>query len=254
MTEPYAMLAASYDQAGLGQRADILRHHLFDKIQMDGWLGRRVLDLGCGTGTTACWFGGNGFRVTGVDQSPEMLAIARQKAEAQGVMVDWRQDDIASMGIDDGYDLALALDVFNETRSIRELEAAIAITNRALSMGKLLVFDITTIQGFAEHWGNTTQVLFDDPASLMILVRSQYNYELVSNTRQYTIIRRDEAAWQRADEQHTLRAYALQAVGAILKRTGFKARDVLDSTLSTYDPRTDTYGRAIFIVEKVREL
>lgn len=254
MAEPYSTLAASYDQAGLGRRTDILRQQLFNKIQMEGWLGRRVLDLGCGTGASACWFGGNGFRVTGVDRSGAMLAVARQKAEAQGVVVNWHETDIASMAIDDGYDLVLALDVFNEMRGIRELEAAIGTANRALDKGKLLAFDITTIQGFVEEWGSTTRVLYDDPDSLLVMVRSQYNYELVSNARQYTILRKQDGAWQRTDEHHILRAYALQAVGAIVQRAGFKVQQVLDRSLAVYDPVKDQHGLAIFIAEKIKDL
>ncbi len=41
--------------------------------------GQRVLDAGCGTGRHAAWLAGQGARVVGVDESEEMLAIARRK-------------------------------------------------------------------------------------------------------------------------------------------------------------------------------
>ena len=40
----------------------------------------RVLDVACGTGYTACALRRKGFKVTGVDLSPEMLLLAAQKA------------------------------------------------------------------------------------------------------------------------------------------------------------------------------
>ena len=43
--------------------------------------GNSVLDLGCGTGQHAIRLAKRGFDVTGVDRSPEMLRIARVKAE-----------------------------------------------------------------------------------------------------------------------------------------------------------------------------
>jgi len=42
--------------------------------------GRRVLDVGCGTGTLAAWLAERAAaKVWGVDASPEMLAVARMK-------------------------------------------------------------------------------------------------------------------------------------------------------------------------------
>lgn len=42
--------------------------------------GAEVLDLGCGTGKLTVRLAARGFRVTGVDLSPEMLELARQRA------------------------------------------------------------------------------------------------------------------------------------------------------------------------------
>ena len=41
---------------------------------------RKMLDLGCGTGRHAVIFAGDGFDVTGVDQSEPMVARARDRA------------------------------------------------------------------------------------------------------------------------------------------------------------------------------
>jgi SAM-dependent methyltransferase len=49
----------------------------------------RVADLGCGTGTLSLLLADEGYDVTGVDVSPEMLARARRKAPG----VDFREGD-----------------------------------------------------------------------------------------------------------------------------------------------------------------
>lgn len=41
---------------------------------------RHVLDLGCGTGTIACYLAAEGYRVTATDLSEEMLTEAAGKA------------------------------------------------------------------------------------------------------------------------------------------------------------------------------
>jgi SAM-dependent methyltransferase len=47
--------------------------------------GRRLLDLGCGTGETSAWLALQGARVDAVDLSPGMIAVARGLAERLGV-------------------------------------------------------------------------------------------------------------------------------------------------------------------------
>ncbi|KAA5830508.1 class I SAM-dependent methyltransferase [Saccharopolyspora hirsuta] len=49
----------------------------------------RVLDSGCGTGFLARLLAAEGHRVTGQDVSAGMLAVAAERAEQQGLGVDW---------------------------------------------------------------------------------------------------------------------------------------------------------------------
>jgi ubiquinone/menaquinone biosynthesis C-methylase UbiE len=57
-----------------------LRDELYELVLRAGDLrGRRVLDVGCGTGTFAAWLSLHAARVWGVDPSAEMLAVARAK-------------------------------------------------------------------------------------------------------------------------------------------------------------------------------
>jgi 2-polyprenyl-3-methyl-5-hydroxy-6-metoxy-1,4-benzoquinol methylase len=52
-------------------------------------LGGPILDLACGTGTMAIRFAQQGYQVTGVDIVAEMIELARQKAAAQNLSVEW---------------------------------------------------------------------------------------------------------------------------------------------------------------------
>ena len=67
--------------------------------------GSTLLDAGCGTGQFAVAFAALGCRVTGVDLAPEMLARARRHAAEQGVVVDFREGDLAHLpDADDAFD------------------------------------------------------------------------------------------------------------------------------------------------------
>jgi ubiquinone/menaquinone biosynthesis C-methylase UbiE len=47
--------------------------------------GQPVLDVGCGTGRIVLDYCADGIDTDGVDNSPEMLAICREKAQQRGV-------------------------------------------------------------------------------------------------------------------------------------------------------------------------
>ncbi len=55
--------------------------------------GSRILDMGCGIGRHSIELAKRGFKVTGVDLSPGMLAEGRRSAEQAGVEVDFVQAD-----------------------------------------------------------------------------------------------------------------------------------------------------------------
>src|SRR5262249_10063328 len=63
----------------------------------------RLIDLGCGTGRLLVSLAARGDRVLGVDLSPEMLAVARDKARAGGVEVDLLRANLVHLeGLADG--------------------------------------------------------------------------------------------------------------------------------------------------------
>jgi 2-polyprenyl-3-methyl-5-hydroxy-6-metoxy-1,4-benzoquinol methylase len=65
----------------------------------------RALDLGTGPGTQAIQLARRGFDVTATDISAEAIRLAREKAEAQELMIAWQQDDILSSRLTGPFDL-----------------------------------------------------------------------------------------------------------------------------------------------------
>lgn len=60
-----------------------------------------AVDLGCGAGNYAVWLATRGFRVTGIDLSPNALALARRRAEEEQVVCRWVASDLATPIRDD---------------------------------------------------------------------------------------------------------------------------------------------------------
>jgi SAM-dependent methyltransferase len=76
-TPDFGRRAATYDEL---RPVDDNWREIYEALVREGDLaGRRVLDVGCGTGNFAAALS-EGARVWGVDQSPEMLEVARARA------------------------------------------------------------------------------------------------------------------------------------------------------------------------------
>lgn len=73
--------------------------------------GERVLDVGCGNGAVslaAARAVRSGGQVTGIDLSGPMLELARQRADAQGVAVDFVQGDAQVATFDQPFDIVVS--------------------------------------------------------------------------------------------------------------------------------------------------
>ena len=164
MPGDYAVLAPIYDITGMSDYARRMTPHLMDYAQHTDWLGRRILVLGCGTGASIEYLSNYPYAITGIDSSPEMLALARQKLADPGLNIRWQQQDIRELGAQiTAVDLVLALNVFNEMNSLRDLETAFNGVQKALDTGKLFLFDMMTMQGLTEDGLSGNKMLYDDP-------------------------------------------------------------------------------------------
>ena len=74
----------------------------------------RVLDLGCGTGTSSIGLARAGWQVTGVDFSIHAIRLARKKAKLSQVMADFRIGDVTRLGdLIQRYELILDIGCFH---------------------------------------------------------------------------------------------------------------------------------------------
>jgi ubiquinone/menaquinone biosynthesis C-methylase UbiE len=116
---------------GVAARYDGLRDELADDalellVREADLAGRSVLDVGCGTGRTAAALTARfGCAVTGVDPSPEMLAVARERAAG----ADLRQGRAERLPVADGaFERALlqtSVHLVDRARALPEVRRAL---------------------------------------------------------------------------------------------------------------------------------
>ena len=111
--------------------------------------GRRILDVGCGTGAVALACAARGADVTGIDVNADMLEVARSKAlpyESAG-SVEWHQ--LSAAEIEDrfepeSFDGVTACLVFSELSPSERAYALAVVLSRLRPGGWLVVADEVT--------------------------------------------------------------------------------------------------------------
>ena len=106
-----------------------------------------VLDIGCGTGTTALHHAGKVKHIRAIDVSARMVEIARGKAQQQGIVnVEFEVGDIEGLGIVDGtYDLVLAHSILH---LLDDVEGLLRSLNRVMKPDGILVSSTTCLADF----------------------------------------------------------------------------------------------------------
>ena len=130
----------------------------FDRVLDQRWApaGKRVLDLGTGTGTLALGLAKRGLDATGLDIAPALLEVARQACRAQGVQARFVEGSAETTGLDDAsFDLVSAGQCwwwFDE-------EAAIAEVKRVLVPGGRLLIASFSYQAIPGNVAERTEDL-----------------------------------------------------------------------------------------------
>ena len=122
---------------------DVLRRRRLVREALRAGPGDRVLDVGCGPGFYVDELAGQVGRtgsVTGVDASPQSLALARRRTEGHDNVTLHLADATALPGADGVFDAALSVQVLEY---VTDVDAALAELHRALRPGgRLVIWDV----------------------------------------------------------------------------------------------------------------
>ena len=140
MGDPYGAYARFYDLDLQGMQDDLpFLEGMADRC------GSPILELACGTGRALLPLAGRGFRITGIDVSPAMLAVARARLQAAGLgdRVRLVQQDMRSLDLGGRFNLAYALvNSFSHMLTVDDQLAALSAVRRHLEPGGILILDL----------------------------------------------------------------------------------------------------------------
>jgi SAM-dependent methyltransferase len=245
----YKAYAHVYDRSGQIAYALKMLSYLDEVLARQAFIGDSAVDVACGTGTLALGLAQKGWRVYGVDASPDMLAQARHKAAGldQPAAVTWLQADARDFSLPEAVDLATSTyDSLNYLLAADDLRRAFRCVAGALRPGGLFVFDMNTERAFLQDWNDT--VYFSGDEDLAIAIESTYDVEARQATAAITgFVRRGEL-YERFQEIHTERAYHHTEVIAALEAGGLQV--TAGYTCFTFEPADDESLRVLWTARK----
>ena len=125
-------------------RDQIDQHWQCDECNRTPLAGKRALDVGCGAGLLCEPLARLGAAVTGIDASPEVIAVAREHAAAMGLQVDYRVGDVAALGGE--FDLITSMEVIEHVADPAVFVGALA---KRLASGGLLIMSTPNATGLS---------------------------------------------------------------------------------------------------------
>jgi ubiquinone/menaquinone biosynthesis C-methylase UbiE len=209
-----------------------------------------LLDVACGEGTFAIQAAMQGWSVTGIDQSDEMLNLARKQSTQAGVNAKFEKIDMRELDFCNEYDLSTCLfDAVNYMLEEIDLKLTFSGVNRALGPSGWFIFDMNTIYGLSSRWSAQSNSVPIDTDDLIAIHRPVFDYERLLATMHITGFIRQNKFWERIDEIHQEKGYPIDTISHLLEETGFEVVNTLGSIELGTAPKVDS-GRVWFIARK----
>ncbi len=147
----------------------VFRHFARDDVH-------ELLDLGCGAGRLAIELSAKGYAVTGVDNSPTMLKIARRNADERRVKLRLLRSQLSELKITGRFDAAYSVqDPFNYVLEEEELSNSLARLRSLLRPGGVLIVDI---MNFASLYGRWKRALRQTSRGKNWMIRTRVSHEV----------------------------------------------------------------------------
>ena len=215
--ESYTDFAYIYDKL-IGQDYEKWADYIEDIFAKNNLKPSLVLDLGCGTGSITNILAKRGYDMIGVDISPDMLNVARDKATEEGLDVLYLCQDIREFELYGTVDAIICtLDVLNYITDPDELKQVFRLVRNYLNPDGIFIFDINTEHKLKNILGNNTFIT--DEEGVFYSWENEYSDGL--STQYLTFFAElDDGTYERFDEVHVQRAYTVEEFKNMLADAG----------------------------------
>ncbi|MED1205064.1 class I SAM-dependent DNA methyltransferase [Heyndrickxia acidicola] len=185
-----------------------------------------VLDLGCGTGELSVRLSKEGFEVTGVDLSEDMLMVAQEKAMEERVRLSLFQQDMSELeGLGTFDIITIFCDSINYLPSPTEVKKTFEKVHNHLKEGGLFLFDTHSLYKVKEIFMNQTYAENEDEVSYIWTSYPGDEPDSVDHELTF-FVNNENGLYERLDEWHTQRTYPMNQYTSWLEEIGFTVKEV----------------------------
>lgn len=221
--EAYSSFAQVYDMFMDNVPYEEWSSYLISLLKEYGIENGLVLELGCGTGKMTRLLSGAGYDMIGVDNSEDMLEIAREKqyeseeSEILYLLQDMREFELyGTVGA-----VVSICDSMNYILEEEDLLSVFKLVNNYLDPQGIFIFDLNTIYKYRELLGETT--ISENREEGSFIWDNYFDEEEQINEYDLTLfIREENDLYRKYEETHYQRAYELDTVKKLLEQAGME--------------------------------
>ena len=198
-----------------------------------------ILDLGCGTGTLTSIMASRGYEMIGVEGSPEMLSVAREKAEAAGQDILYLCQDMTGFELYGTVDAAYSsLDSLNYLLTDEAVAQTFHWMNNYLMDGGLFIFDLNSPYKLEHILGNNTFVNEED--GIFYTWENEYDAESGICTFLLNLFCEEkDGSYTRIVEEQAERAYTVEEMKTLLEESGMELLTVCGGDMKSAPAETE---------------
>lgn len=236
----YDILNADADYEKRGQ-------YLLSLFTRHGKAPKTCLDLACGTGIMTEIFAKNGIDMIGVDISPEMLSVARERLcekfpETLLLCQDMTELDLYGT-VEGGI---CTLDGLNHLDSIDEVSAVFDRLKFFIEPGGLFIFDVNTPYKHKNVLANNCFVI--ENGGVYCGWQNFYDDEQCRVDMVLDIFEQRGQGYDRFHEEFSERAYPSEQISRAVEQNGFSVVEICGDM--TFSPPSPQEQRLVYVIKR----
>ena len=222
--------------------------YLLSLLKDGGVTSGILLDVACGTGTLTSLLCGKGYEIIAVDNSPDMLQIARQRLSEIDPDALVLCQDMRSLDLYGTVDAAICtLDSVNHLIETEDVAAAFASVSLFLRPGGLFLFDVNTRSKHENVLSGHTFV-YEDDVAFLVWQNTECDADGCVDIMIDVFTRQEDGRYHRESEDFTERAYEPKILCELLQAAGLTIEGVYGD-LTREPPKADE-ERIVFVCRK----